>query len=88
MLRESIESDIRRIMRDDPIGNEDTPTTSGSAGGSNSLDLSPRAIERFHTEFRRDDNSAIVLAGIMVEVVDGTTDWVVVHPSALGPQGI
>lgn len=45
MSRESIESDIRRMLGDDGKF-KDNPTMSGSVEGSNSLNLSPRAIKK------------------------------------------
>lgn len=69
------------MMGDDLVGNEDIPTMSRSTGGSNSLDLSLRAIERFCAELREDGGSVAAPVKIMVEVVDETTSRVVVHPS-------
>lgn len=88
MSRESTESEIRRMMGDDPIESEDSPTISGSVGGSNSLDLSLRAIERLRAEFRGDNDSTSIPAKIIVEVVEETTGRLVVHTSSSGPQGI
>lgn len=88
MSSEATESDIQSMLGDDLVRNDDSPTASGSAGGSNSLDMSPRAIERLRAELRRDNDHTDVLARIMVEVVDETTGRLVVHPSSFDPQGI
>lgn len=87
MSSESTALDIRRMLGDNPSEKE-SPTTFGSAGRSNSLDLSPRAIEQFRAEFRRDSSPKARAARIIVEVVDQTTGREVVFPLIFGPQGI
>lgn len=58
MSRETIESDIQMIMGEDPLGNGNSPSTSGSIGGSNNLDLSSRTIAKFRAEFVKDNSEA------------------------------
>lgn len=61
------------MMGEGPIENEKSPTTSRFDGGSNSLDLSSRAIEKFRSVFKGKESPKAVPTGIIVEVVDEVT---------------
>lgn len=69
------------MLGDDPPVNGDSPTISRSLGGSNSLNLSLRAIERFHSTFKSGDSSNTIPVEIIVEVVDEITSQEIVFPS-------
>lgn len=76
------------MLGDDLSGNKDSPTTSGSAGRSNSLDLSSKAIGKFRSAFKSGGLSKATPVGKIVEVVDETTGREVLHSTIFGPSEI
>lgn len=88
MSRDSTESNIGMMLGDDPSENKDSPHNIWIRRGSNSLDLSLRATEKLHSEFKKGSYLRLFPTRIIVEVMDEVTDREVVSLSVFGPQGI